>query len=97
MKSHYLKLAFLLIMSIFAAACSENDEPEIYPIRFGQTDYIIRVGVGTRIGFVDGGGVYELTASNPDVLGKFCIDIETKTLIVIPTAKGESTLTGISG
>lgn len=25
MKSHYLKLAFLLIVSIFTAACSEND------------------------------------------------------------------------
>ena len=93
MKSHYLKLAFLLIVSIFTAACSENDEPEIYPIRFGQTDYTIRVGVRSAISFVDGGGVYELTASTPDVLGKFYIDDDTQTLIVIPTAKGESNLT----
>lgn len=93
MKSHYLKLAFLLIVSIFTAACSENNEPEIYPIRFGQTDYTIRFGVRSSISFVDGGGVYELTASNPDVLGKFYIDDDTQRLIVIPTAKGESTLT----
>lgn len=70
MKSHYLKFAFLLIVSIFTAACSENDEPEIYPIRFGQTDNTIRFGVHSSISFVDGGGLYELTASNPDVLGK---------------------------
>lgn len=93
MKSHYLKFAFLLIVSIFTAACSENDEPEIYPIRFGQTDYTIRFGAHSSISFVDGGGVYELTASNPDVLGKFYINDDTRTLIVIPTAKGESTLT----
>lgn len=88
-----LIIPFLFITCFFLVSCDSNNEPEIYPIRFGQTDYIIRVGVGSSISFVDGGGVYELTASNPDVLGKFYIDDDTQTLIVIPTAKGESILT----
>lgn len=93
MKSHYLKLAFLLIASIFTAACSENDEPEIHPIRFSQQDYTIRFGIRSNIGFVDGGGVYELTASNPDVLGEFYIDNDVSSLVVFPKSIGESSLT----
>ena len=88
-----LIIPFLFIACLFVVSCDSNNDPEIYPIRFGQTDYTIRVGVGSSISFVDGGGVYELTASNPDVLGKFYIDDDTQTLIVIPTAKGESNLT----
>lgn len=85
--------SFLFIVGIFIAACNSDDNPEIYPIRFDRQDYTIRVGTSARISFVDGGDVYELTASNPDVLGKFYIDIETHTLIVLPAAVGESTLT----
>lgn len=65
------------------ASCGHNndDEPEIYPIRFEQSSYTIRFGVGTSISFVDGGGIYELTASNPEVLGKFGIDSENTSAI----------------
>ena len=93
MIANKIVLSFLCAICIFTVSCGNDDGPEIYPIRFGQTDYTIRVGVGSSISFVDGGGVYELTASNPDVLGKFYINDDTQTLIVIPTAKGESTLT----
>lgn len=86
-------IPFLFIACFLMTACDSKDDPEINPIRFGRLDYTIRVGIGTNIGFVDGGGVYELTASNPDVLGKFYIDNETKTLRVIPSSTGESTLT----
>lgn len=70
-----------------------DNEPEIFPIRFDQQDYTIRVGISTNISFVDGGGVYELTASNPDVLEKFYIDDDTQSLIVFPKSTGESSLT----
>lgn len=93
MIANKIVLSFLCAICLFTVSCGNDDGPEIYPIRFGQTDYTIRVGVGSSISFVDGGGVYELTASNPDVLGKFYINDDTQTLIVIPTAKGESTLT----
>lgn len=86
-------LSFLCAIYLFMVSCGNDDDPEICPIRFGQTDYTIRVGVRSSISFVDGGGVYELTASNPNVLGKYYIDDDTQTLIVIPTAKGEATLT----
>lgn len=77
------------------AYCGHNndDEPEIYPIRFEQSSYTIRFGVGTSISFVDGGGIYELTASNPKVLGKFGIDSETHRLLINPSSVGESSLT----
>lgn len=88
-----LIIPFLFITCLFIVSCDSNNDPEIYPIRFGHTDYTVRVGVRSSISFVDGGGAYELTASNPDVLGKFYIDDDTRTLIVIPAAKGESTLT----
>lgn len=89
-----LLIPVLFVVAVFLAGChGEDDSPEIYPIRFGQTDYTIRVGTAARISFVDGSGVYELTADNPDVLGKFYIDIETSTLTVVPAAVGESTLT----
>ncbi|MDE5632178.1 MAG: hypothetical protein K2I54_05140, partial [Muribaculaceae bacterium] len=39
-----------------------------------------------------GGGVYELTASNPEVLGKFGIDVETIRLLINPASVGESSL-----
>ena len=93
MIANKIVLSLLCAICLFTISCGNDDVPEIYPIRFGQTDYTIRVGVGYSISFVDGGGVYELTASNPDVLGKFYIDDDTQTLIVIPTAKGESNLT----
>ena len=88
-----LIIPFLFITCLFIVSCDSNSDPEIYPIRFGQTDYTIRFGVRPSISFVDGGGLYELTASNADVLGKYYIDNDTKTLIVIHTAKCESTLT----
>ena len=86
-------VSFLFVICLFITACHDDNDPEIYPIRFGQTDYTLRVGVGAGIDFVDGGGVYELTASNPDVLGKYYMDSETKKLRITPEAAGESDLT----
>lgn len=83
----------IFIMCFLTVACSDDKEPEIYPIRFGQQDYTIRLGVGTSIFYVDGGGVYKLAASNPEVLGTFGIDIETHRLMINPAKTGESTLT----
>ncbi len=71
-----ISISFLFILSLFMASCSNNDEPETYPIKFGKMDYTIRFATTTRIDFTDGGGKYELKASNPDVLGSFYIDGE---------------------
>ena len=87
-----LIIPFLFIACLFVTACND-DEPEIRPISFEQQSYTIRLGVGASISFVDGGGVYELTASNPEVLGKFGIDIETHRLLINPVSVGESSLT----
>ncbi|MDE6523659.1 MAG: hypothetical protein K2L17_12640 [Muribaculaceae bacterium] len=76
------------------AACSSNgDEPEtVSPMQFSIRDYTIVYGGSSRIPFTGGGDVYKLEASNPEVLGKFGIDIETHQLIINPAKTGESTL-----
>ncbi len=88
-----LFIPFLFIVCLFMAACDSNDDLEVNPIRFGQSDYTIRFGVTSHIGFADGSGKYELTASDPDVLGDFYIDVDNSVLIVRPSSVGESTLT----
>ena len=59
------------------ASCSNGDEPNaVTPINFEKRDYTIMFGKGAVIPFTGGSGVYELTASNPEVLGKFGIEME---------------------
>ncbi len=91
------KLAMLLIC-ILITACSSDNEPKepntATPIQFGKREYTVMFGKGIAIPFTGGGGVYELTASNPDVLGKFGIDMETNNhLYIQPSKIGESYLT----
>lgn len=88
-----LSAILIFIVCLLVFACSDDKEPEIYPIRFDQQDYSIFLGVGASISYVDGGGVYELAASDPEVLGKFGIDVETRHLMINPAKTGESTLT----
>lgn len=88
-----LIILFLFIVNLLMVSCGNDDEQDIYPIRFEQQEYTVRFGVGTNINFMDGGGVYELTASNPEVLGKFYIDNDVHSLFVFPKGVGESCLT----
>lgn len=88
----------MLMTCLFITACSDNDEPKVpdtvTPITFGKSYYTIMFGQETLIPFTDGGGDYVLTASNPEVLGKFGIDMETNSRLCIQPAKaGESYLT----
>lgn len=85
-----------LLTGLLLAACSDghDDGPEtITPIHFGETDYSIMFGKDASILFTGGGGVYELTASNPDVLGKFGIETPDHRLYIQPAKTGESYLT----
>ena len=83
----------LTICLVMVACSNHNDEPEaISPIQFSKRDYTIIYGGSNGIPFTGGGDVYKLEASNPEVLGKFGIDIETHNLIINPAKTGESTL-----
>lgn len=82
-------IPFIFILGFVLASCDSSEEPEVYPIRFGQTDYTMRYATTTRIDFVDGGGKYELAASNPEVLGEFYIDAENNSLVVRPSSVGD--------
>ena len=78
------------------ASCSNGDEPNaVTPINFEKRDYTIMFGKGAVIPFTGGSGVYELTASNPEVLGKFGIEMEAPdhSLYIQPAKTGESYLT----
>lgn len=92
MNANKIILFFLCSIFLFTISCCNDDEPEIRPICFEQQNYTIRLGVGASISFVDGGGIYELKASNPEVLGNFGIDIETHRLLINPARLGESSL-----
>ena len=83
----------LTICLVMAACSNHNDEPAaISPIQFSKRDYTIVYGGSNSIPFTGGVDVYKLEASNPEVLGKFGIDIETHHLIINPAKTGESTL-----
>lgn len=86
----------MLLTCLFITACSGDNEPDaITPIHFEQRDYTIMFGKGAVIPFSGGSGVYELTASNPEVLGKFGIEMEAPnhSLYIQPAKTGESYLT----
>lgn len=85
----------LFLIGVCIAACTDDNAPDkIIPIHFGKTDHTIMYGQMSTIPFTGGGGVYELTASNPDVLGEFWIDLETNDRLYIQPAKtGNSYLT----
>lgn len=90
-------IPFLFIVCLFMTACS-NDESDVpgsqtgSPIQFSDNAYTLVFGRATGIPFTGGGDVYQLEASNPEVLGKFGIDIETHRLLINPAKAGVSTL-----
>ena len=88
-----LSTLMLTICLVMTACSGHGDEPEtISPMQFSKRDYTIVYRTSNGIPFRGGGDVYKLEASNPEVLGKFGIDIETNHLIINPAKTGESTL-----
>ncbi len=86
----------MLLISFVITACTHNNEPDaVVPISFEKRDYTVMYGKGAVIYFTGGGGVYDLTASNPEVLGKFGIEMEASKhcLYIQPANTGESDLT----
>ena len=89
-------IILFLLTCLCMASCSNGDEPNaVTPINFEKRDYTIMFGKGAVIPFTGGSGVYELTASNPEVLGKFGIEMEAPnhSLYIQPGKTGESYLT----
>ncbi len=93
-------LSIIFLFGLQLLSCSHDDPGEsnqdpdaISTIHFNRSDYTIMIGGLRSIPFSGGGGVYKLEASNPEVLGKFGIDIETHRLLINPTKTGQSTLT----
>ena len=85
----------MLLTCLFITACSGDNEPDaITPIHFEQRDYTIMFGKGAVIPFTGGSGVYELTASNPEVLGKYIQPGKTgESYLTIKDVKAETTVT----
>ena len=91
--SKFTNIFIMTFCLVFIACSNHNDELEtVSPIQFSKQDYTIVYGGSNGIPFTGGGDVYKLEASNPDVLGKFGIDIETHHLIINPAKTGESSL-----
>lgn len=86
----------MLLICLFITSCRGDNEPDaITPIHFEQRDYTIMFGKEAVIPFTGGSGVYELTASNPKVLGRLGIEMEAPnhSLYIQPAKTGESYLT----
>lgn len=85
----------VLLSCLLTVACSSDEPDAITPIHFEKSDYTVMLGKGAAITFTGGSGDYELTASNPAVLGRFGIDIEAPNhrLYVQPAQVGVSDLT----
>ncbi|MDE6522264.1 MAG: hypothetical protein K2L17_05555 [Muribaculaceae bacterium] len=91
-----LIISLMFVVCLIMMACNDNKEREptvISPIHFEKDAYTVMAFYGASISYSGGGGIYKLSASNPEVLGKFGMDIETHRLIINPTTTGESTLT----
>lgn len=88
------KLQTILLFVCCFVLCSCNDENETLdrPIEFAKLDYAIRNGESVDIPFTNGGGEYELTATNPEVLSKYYIDAKTRHLNITPSKAGKSSL-----
>lgn len=85
----------ILLSCLFTVACSSDEPDVITPIHFDKSDYTIMVGRGTVIPFTGGGGEYELSSSNPEVINRFGIDMEApnQRLYVQPSQVGVTDLT----
>lgn len=89
-------IILFLLTCLFITACGNVDEPNaVSPINFEKRDYTVMFGKRTVIPFTGGSGGYELTASNPEVLGRFGIEMEAPghRLYIQPAKTGESYLT----
>lgn len=89
-------VVMMLVTCLLVTACGDDSgQDAAAPVSFGARDYTIMYGRGASIPFTGGSGVYELTASNPEVLGRFGIDTEApdRRLYIQPAKAGESYLT----
>lgn len=89
-------IILFLLTCLFITACGNEDEPNaVSPINFEKRDYTVMFGKRTVIPFIGGSGGYELTASNPEILGRFGIEMEDSghRLYIQPAKTGESYLT----
>lgn len=89
-------IILFLLTCLFITACDNKEEPNaVSPINFEKRDYTVMFGKRTVIPFTGGSGVYELTASNPEVLGRFGSEMEASghKLYIQPAKTGESYLT----
>lgn len=88
-----LQCMLLMLLTVCMTACNgNNNEPEVFPIRFPHQDYTIMEGMTSQISFADGTGQYRIEIGNTDVIRKAEIDQDTRTLAITPAGIGESTV-----
>ncbi len=87
------RLMMLVFTALSMAACGNDDDPQVFPIRFPHNDYTIMADAISQISFVDGTGQYDIIIGNPDVISQAKINQDTQSLSVTPAGIGESTLT----
>ena len=81
----------LLLAGCFWGCSGNKETEEIYPIRFPDLFYEVRMGMRESISFVDGSGDYTIDVENPQLLDA-SIGLNTDNLLIQAKKKGETIL-----
>lgn len=92
MKTLY-SLFLISVIGICFCGCNDgNEEGEVYPIRFADNSYEVRLKQTESISFVDGSGDYTIRVDNPEIL-EATINSDSKSLLLHSKQKGETEIT----
>lgn len=89
---HLSRVCFILLFTSCFVSCNDDKKTEeVYPIRFSDSSYEVRMGMRESISFVDGSGDYTIDVENPQLLDA-SISLNTDNLFINAKKKGETVL-----
>ncbi|WP_294142213.1 hypothetical protein [uncultured Sanguibacteroides sp.] len=89
---HLSRVCFMLLFTSCFVSCNDDKKTEeVYPIRFSDSSYEVRMGMRESISFVDGSGDYTIDVENPQLLDA-SISLNTDNLFINAKKKGETVL-----
>jgi hypothetical protein len=93
MKNLLYILSALCLIALSSCSDDDDDKVPVFPAKFPTQDYTIRAGIATTISFENGGGNYEIEVGDSKVLGRPYMNINGRSVYVMPLSTGTSTMT----